>query len=75
MIINFLYKVKTLTSRGGDKLTEIKVFDCIQNVTRVMKFDGELGEIEVKYHLQTSRDFQYKNFIIYFSNASKLKFK
>lgn len=72
--INFLYKVKVLKDKLGESKTEIVVFDSLQNYTHKMLFEGLLGETEVKYHLQTCEKLKYKNFQVYFTRNTTVKF-
>ena len=72
--INFIYKVKTLTSKSGEKTTIVKVFDSLQNRVVVKKFEGVPSSNEVSYWMQSGNNFNYKHFQIYFVDSSLLKF-
>ena len=72
--INFIYKVKLLTNKSGEKTTSVKVYDCLQNRTVIKNFEGIASFNEISHWMQTSKEFDYKHFQVYFVDASLMKF-
>ncbi len=72
--INFLYKVKKLKNNKEELKTIVEVFDCLQ--ARVVRrvFENVPDDVEIKYWLQTCKDFQYKHFQVYFVNKEAVLF-